>query len=127
MKNAKDDQDTIESLTRRIESLELDNKRLKAQVSRIQARNESVESNDTPSDEYERAKKEIYLDRHQRRIDLGDTVYILTPGAHTSRSRRGTVSGFDRHRNRVFILDECHVTQERAPKNLRIEKARSDS
>ena len=77
-------------------------------------------------DEYARARKDIFLDKHGRILELGQWVYIVTKGAHTNRSRRGRVSGFDTHRNRVYVLDEVGVTQERAPKNLKIERKQQD-
>ena len=73
-----------------------------------------------PTSEEERARQGIYLDRYQKRLNLADRVKILTLGGHTDRSRHGVISGFDDHRNRVFILDEAGVTQERAPKNLKL-------
>ena len=71
--------------------------------------------------EFDRARKNIFLDEKGKRLDIGDRVYIVTKGAHTNRSRRGTVSGFDPYRNRVVVLDTTGLEQERAPKNLRKE------
>lgn len=72
-------------------------------------------------EEYERARRNIFLDCNDRHLQLGDRVYILTKGAHTKRSRRGNVSGFDQYRNRVIVTDETGIYQERAPKNLQKE------
>ena len=119
----------IESLSQRIASLELDNKNLKREIRHLKSTiskhsNTSVKNRSKPKEvnsEYERANKGIFLDRYERNLELGDEVYILTSGAHTDKSRNGTVTGFDNYRNRVFVLDEQGVTQERAPKNLRLE------
>lgn len=126
---------SVEELIKRITSLEIDNRTLKKEVADLKQQVNTKQkvhvqrkSNDTTStrkkhvlDEAERARRGIFLDRFERELRIGDEVYILTNGAHTSRSRRGTVTAFDNYRNRVYILDECQVTQERAPKNLRLD------
>ena len=71
--------------------------------------------------QFDWARKNIFLDEKGKRLDIGDRVYIVTKGAHTNRSRRGTVSVFDPYCNRVIVLDTTGVEQERAPKNLRKE------
>ena len=120
-----DSDQSIEALTKRIEALELDNKKLKRAVEQLRTA-ETKKSKPVISDkQHTTIQQEIYLDRNEREIELGDTVYIVTSGAHTNRSRTGTVTGFDWHRNRVFILDERKVTQERAPKNVRIVSKRT--
>lgn len=117
----------LERLTKRVADLEIANRKLSKQVARLQKNTSAVDASNNQNanfshlDEHERAKRDIFLDRYDRELYLGAHVYILTTGAHTNRSRRGEVTGFDQHRNRVFILDNCGVTQERAPKNLRLE------
>ena len=125
----------VDKLINKIASLEIDNQELKKEVKELKhiiklekahRRKPRQSSRYTTSttfvdEEYERARRGIFLDRYDRELEQGDEVYILTNGAHTSRSRRGTVTGFDNHRNRVYIRDEVGTTQERAPKNLRLE------
>ena len=120
----------IEELINRIAALEVANESLQRQVTELKREKEqkkpnreqsTVENHNRPSTR----NAEIYLDRHGRNIKLGDRVYIITSGAHTDRSRRGVVNGFDWHRNRVYILDEGGITQERVPKNLRLESSRN--
>ena len=129
--------DEINKLIERIVSLEIDNKKLKAEVKALkktaalnnlqqkQSNNKTKETialcKDTHLNEHDRARKGFFLDRYKQKLDIGDRVLILTEGAHTSRSRRGKVCGFDNYRNRVYILDEHGVTQERAPKNVRLD------
>ena len=124
--------DELQDLIDRVASLELDNKNLKQEIKELkstirqkQNKHEGHERKrshrDHKNTEEERARRGIFLDRYERALDIGDEVFILTTGAHTARSRSGTVTGFDNHRNRVYILDERRVTQERAPKNLRLE------
>ena len=123
----------IESLSNRIKTLEIDNEKLKLEVHHLKKalKNSNADKARTTANnhhnesfevEHSRARRGIHLDRHKKRLDLEDEVYIITPGAHTNRSRRGRVTGFHDIRNRVFVLDEKGVTQERASKNLKLER-----
>ena len=125
----------VDELISRIASLEIDNQELKKEVKELKhiirlekahrrkprQSNRSITSTTFIDEESERARRGIFLNRYERELEQGDKVYILTNGAHTSRSRRGTVTGFDNHRNQVYVCDEVGTTQERAPKNLRLE------
>ena len=124
--------DELQDLIDRVASLELDNKNLRKELKELKSTirhkqpNRSVQGKkrihrNQVNTEEERARRGIFLDRFDRELELGDEVFILTHGAHTARSRNGTITGFDNHRNRVCVLDECRITQERAPKNLRLE------
>ena len=130
----KESESELDRLIKRVEALELDNARLSQQVdilkeNALQARSATdfitASTRGAHKTTHKQIDDEVYLDRLGNPIELGDHVYIITPGAHTARSRRGTVDGFDKHRNRVFVLDECGIQQERAPKNLRIESSNS--
>ena len=111
----------FEELIRRIAVLEIDNLQLKKEIKDLKSTCRSKSKFNSIESKEARAKKGIFLDKNQTEIDLGDKVYIVTAGAHTDRSRRSIITGFDKHRNRVYILDKGRVTQERAPKNVKIE------
>ena len=132
-------QEEIDELVSKVARLELHTTVLKREITRLNAklRGESVGQARNPDgsipspnratfssaveEEYARAARNIFLDVNHRHLELGDKVYIVTRGAHTNRSRRGRVTGFDQYRNRVIVTDEVGVQQERAPKNLRKE------
>ena len=121
----------LDRLVKHVAALELSNQQLSQQIEALRLNTQAAHLKSKQVSTAIRSNvrkvaaahlhREVYLDRLGREIDLGDTIYIIMPGAHTSRSRRGTVSGFNKHRNRVFILDEARITQERSPKNVRIE------
>ena len=109
---------SIEDLQLRIAALEIDNKQLQKEVIALKrvinkssqtGEDCSTTSRRTPLNKPENTRiataSSNFVDRHGKSIDLGDYVYIITNGAHTNRSRRGTVSGFDQYRNRVYIED----------------------
>ena len=93
----------IDKLISRISALELANKSLQQQVTELK-KERKIRSNNKPSNVEEHRNNpkpitDIYLDRHSCNIELRDSVYIITNGAHTDRSRRGTVNSFNWHRN----------------------------
>ena len=125
MDNQKDKD--IQDLVNRITALELDNLQLKKEIKDLKNSKKKAKESEFIKDEYARAKKQIFLNKNCTPIKLGDKVYIVTAGAHTNKLRRGTITGFDEYRNRVFILDSSGITQERAPKNVRIKLKRNQA
>ena len=100
---SKDKDDEIGRLLTCITTLEIENKVLQKEVRNIKkALTKSIAATKAGiSAAHNRKSQEVYFDRNGHEIDIGDKVYIITPGAFTHISRRGTVTGFDRYRDRV--------------------------
>ena len=119
-----DREEDIDRLITRIASLEIENKILHKEVRNIKkALTKSIAATKAGLHATQNRKnKEVYFDRYGEEVDIGDKVYIITPGAFTHISRRGVVTGFDRHRDRVYVRDEAGNPQERAVKNVKLEE-----
>ena len=109
--------ESIEHLLERIKYLEISNQKLEEDVKQLK---QQVDKGKPSSSK--QAREPQFIDRYGREIDIGDTVYIITPGAFTHISREGTVVGFDEYRDRVHIRDTAGNPQERAPKNVKLVK-----
>ena len=129
-----EDDDSIQQLRKRVAALEIDNTYLKAEVRNLKkgtpetaraSNRASVKARSVASSHHEprpppKQGYKVFKDRDGTELDIGTKVLILTRGAFTKGSSKGTINGFDDYRNRVYILDERNITQERAPTNVRV-------
>ena len=112
-----------DQLIERIKTLEIDNKQLKLEVKEL--KRDIQKGKPAASEQLRVNSRETRLDRTGKPIELGDFVYIVTPGAFTHISRQGTVTGFEDYRDWVFVKDEANNLQVCAAKNLKILKKSS--